>query len=212
MSEQTWGYSNPVGEWAFSVVIPEAERSSAMEAFWSLLRRVTPIVAQRHRLRSAVISWAEYDAEGNEQQFHELEDLEGVRWETLEPRIAEALASAHLVAVSSLFLSLDTRIEMPSGDQGWADDSAELQLSFAAPEWKPSEAAILYSTSIDVWLATTFDAAMQPRSNAISAALNLPHLELFLAKLAAQASSSVSIGQSKLYGTFLIEGGFRSDG
>jgi hypothetical protein len=211
MSEQTWGYSNPVGEWVFSVAIPEGDRSSSMEAFWSLLRRVAPIAQGRHRLRGAVISWAEYDAEGNEQQFHELEDLEDVRWETLEERLTEALHSQQRVAVSSLFLSMDTQIQMPSGEpEVWADDSAELQLSFVAPELNPPEASLLYSTSIDVWLATTFDTAMQPRSNAALAALNAPHLEQFLAKLAAQASRAASVGQSRLYGASLIERGFSS--
>jgi hypothetical protein len=209
MSEQTWGYSNPVGEWAFSVAISESDRSSAIAAFWSLLRRVVPIAQGRHRLRGAVISWAEYDAEGNEQQFHELEDVEDVQWDTLEERLTEALRSQQRVAVSSLFLSMDTQIQMPSGEpEIWADDSAELQLSFVAPELNPPAASILYSTSIDVWLAKTFDAAMQPRSNAALAALNLPHLQQLLAKLAALASRVASIGQSRLYGTSLIERGF----
>jgi hypothetical protein len=180
-----------------------------MEAFWSLLRRVAPLARSRHRLRSAVISWAEYDAKGNEQQFHELEDLEDVRWETLEERLTEALASERRVAVSSLFLSMDTQIQLPSGEpELWADESAELQLSFVAPELNPSEAGILYSTSIDVWLATTFDATMKRRSNAMLAALNEPHLEQLLAKLATQASSGAAIGQSKLYGAALNERGF----
>jgi hypothetical protein len=70
MSELTWGYSYPVGEWIFPVSIPSEDQRDAMVAFRGILRRMAKPVAHRHRLRGGTVSWGEYDLEGNELCFH----------------------------------------------------------------------------------------------------------------------------------------------
>jgi hypothetical protein len=65
---------------------------------------VTPL----HRLRKTFISWGEFDAHRDEQEFHELMEIEQVDWTSLRQRLQERLIGEHLVAVSALFLELDT--------------------------------------------------------------------------------------------------------
>lgn len=209
MSERTWGYSNPVGEWVFRLQLAHEQRGNPIRIFFTVLRSAASVVAPMHRLRAASMSWGQYDAEGREQAFHELEDVDQVSWENLEKKLAKMLTPAApewRVAVSCLFLTLDTEL-VDGGRSQWADESAELQLSFVAPELDPVEASLTYSTAIDVWLPITLDAELRPRGNQQLSRQNLPRLQGMLMRLDAISSSSTT-GQSKLYGSALGPRGF----
>jgi hypothetical protein len=90
------------------------------------------------------------------------------------------------------------------------ESSAELQVSFLAPELHPVQATVMYSTAIDVWLPTTYDHHFGARSNSRMSQANLSRLEAFLAALSALASTPLTLGQSKVYADALSQTGFRA--
>jgi hypothetical protein len=209
MSEETWGYSNPVGEWIATLTLPFPLTGGSVASLRHVLQLVVPVVRPMHRLRKVVISWGEIDASGEEISFHELEELEQVQWETLESSVGEKVSSEHRVIVSALFLEMDTQLAAGGADQSssWAEESAELQISFAAPEVSAAAAAVMYSTAIDVWLPTTYvgDAS---RSNQRLSAANLPRLEALLRELAALSERELQLGRSRRYQDALSSSGF----
>ena len=148
MSEETWGYSNPVGEWIAILAVPTHLLGESLASLRHVLQLVAPVVGPTHRLRKALISWGEVDASGAEIAFHELEELEDVQWETLESIVGKKVSSEHRVIVSALFLEMDTQVAASGADQSdfWAEESAELQISFAAPEVSAAAATVMYST------------------------------------------------------------------
>jgi hypothetical protein len=211
VSGSTWGYSGTVGEWIANVAIPDAARATSLAPLWYVLRLAIPLISPLHRLRRAIVSWGEFDANGEEQDFHELEKIEDVDWQSLSCRLKVRLTSEHRPAVSTLFLELDTWIvsdaeSPPTGE--WAEASAELQVSFLSPELHPLTVSLMYSTTIDVWLPLTYDQGFASRSNQPASAANLPRLEALLASLAEAAGAPLQRGQSKLYADVLTPTGF----
>lgn len=209
MSEETWGYSNPVGEWVATLAMPSHLLGESMALLRHVLQLVVPLVKPMHRLRKAVISWGEVDTSGEEISFHELEDLGHVEWETLESGLREKVSSEYRVIVSALFLEMDTQVAAVGKEQGdtWAEQSAELQISFATPEVSAAVVAVMYSTSIDVWLPTTY-AGDTSRSNQRLSAANLPRLESLLRSLASLSERELQLGQSRRYQDALSPAGF----
>jgi hypothetical protein len=208
MSEETWGYSNPVGEWIATVEIPAPLVGQPMASLSHVLELVVPLVSPMHRLRKVVLSWGELDSAGEELAFHELEELVDGPWEDLKSRVAERVSSAQRVFVSALFLELDTQvIGTMGGGARWAEESAELQISFAPPEVDAASGAVMYSTSIDVWLPTTYTGE-KARANEEMAAANLPRLKALLSALARISRQELQAGQSKLYQRLLSPAGF----
>jgi hypothetical protein len=212
VNRSTWGYSAPVGEWIVNMALPDSSRATSLSPLWHVLQLVQPRVISLHRLRKATVSWGGFDPNGEEREFHELVEIEAVAWPSLHQRLEELLHGPHLVAVSALFLELDTWVidDASATDVGtWVESSAELQVSFLAPELRPIQATLMYSTAIDVWLPTTYDQRFGARSNSKMSAANLPRLEAFLSTLSALAGTPLTLGQSKLYADALSQTGFR---
>lgn len=208
------GYSYSVGEWIVRVAIPQSGRAVPLRPLRHVLEVLTPLVRDLHRLRKVVVSWGEFDARGQELAFHELVEVECKGWDTLASVLEARMSSVHVPAVSALFLELDTWVVADGSHAeggGWVEASAELQIGFLDPEAAPSFASVMYSTSIDVWLPTTYDRQLVARSNEELSRVNRPRLEGLLASLAAVADQPMTTGQSRLYADALVPGGFRTD-
>jgi hypothetical protein len=208
----TWGFSGTVGEWIVDVPIHDAERTTSLAPLWHVLQLAIPVVSPLHRLRKAVVSWVEFDSNGEELDFHELEDIEVHDWHSLSLGLKDRMTSEHRPAVSALFLELDTWIVSdadPTTGQ-WVEASSELQVGFLPPELHPQTVSVMYSTTIDVWLARTYDRNFSTRSNQPMSAANLPRLEALLAALAAAAGAPPKLGHSTLYLDALVPTGFRT--
>jgi hypothetical protein len=174
-TSRPWGYAAPIGEWIFSLLVPADQHDTSLGPLWHVLQLVMPLVTPMHRLRKGSVSWGEFDANGHEQGFHELVEIEDVDWNSPNRRLRERLVG-EFTAVSALFLELDTWVisDASAPEMGtWAEASAELQVSFLAPELRPPLATVTYSTAIDVWLPVTYDQHFASRSN-VSGAPN-PH-------------------------------------
>ena len=136
MVERTWGYSGQVGEWFGNVGIPPSRRQPPVAALQWVLDQVFPILMEMHRPRRMLVSWAEYDEQGEEAGFHELEQVESATWEGVKAELAMLASGNNTFAVSALFVLMDTAV---IEDEGvfWADSSAELQVSIPPPEQTP---------------------------------------------------------------------------
>src|SRR5262249_3743224 len=145
-----------------------------------LLDRIIPIFGELHRPRRTLVSWAEYDDQGHEAGFHELEKTETTDWSEITEHLARLEARARgTFAVSCLFISLDTAV-IGDNSVSWVESSAELQVSIPVPETVPEIAGLRYATYIDVWLSATCCEDISMRSNQVAAARNRPRLEALL--------------------------------
>jgi hypothetical protein len=210
MVERTWGYSGQVGEWLGEIDIPLAQRQPPVAALQWVLDQVFPILMEMHRPRRMLVSWAEYDEQGEEAGFHELEQVESATWEGIKAELALLASGTDTFAASALFVLMDTAV---INDEGvfWADSSAELQVSIPPPDQTPEVASLTYSTYIEVWLSTTYGTDKAERANYGPAALNHPRIEALLRAFSALLGESYRIGQSDFYHDAIIEMGFRND-
>jgi hypothetical protein len=153
------------------------------------------------------VSWGEYDAIGNEISFKELISYATPHWDLLEDRILQIQSSGVLIAISCVFIRLDTEIATKEGGI-WADDSAEVQISVTPPELSPETVGVNYTTYIDAWLGVTYGEHHTPRINHELASLNQPRLERFLISLATLLGASFTVGHSQLYPSAISDKGF----
>jgi hypothetical protein len=208
---RTWGYSGQVGEWFGAVAIPRRERQAPIAAAEWLLSDVSALLSALHRPREMQISWAEFDATGQELAFHESETFETSDWQAAALRLKEIAAGARgTFALSSLFVTMDTAI-VENGSELWAHNSAELQFSIPPPYYAPTEASVSYCTSIDIWLSSTRNETGEWRSNVAYSRDNLPRLMTFLASFRALVGESFDVGESFFYHDRINNEGF-SDG
>ncbi len=208
MVERTWGYSGQVGEWFGTVDIPPGQRVPPAAAIQWVLDRVVPMLIEMHRPRRMFVSWAEYDEQGQEAGFHELEQVECTTWEGVKAELATLAAGSGMFAVSALFLMMDTAV-VEDGGVFWAESSAEIQVSIPPPEQTPEVASLSYSTYIDVWLPETYGKDRSKRANDDPAALNGPRIEALLRAFSALLGESYRVGESDYYHDSIGEVGFR---
>ena len=208
MVERTWGYSGQVGEWLGKLDIPPGRRVPPAAALQWVLDQVDPILMEMHRPRRMLVSWAEYDEQGEERGFHDLEQIECTTWEGVKVELAMLAPANSIFAVSALFLSMDTAI-VNEGGVFWAEASAEFQVSIPPPEQTPEVAGVSYTTYIDVWLPITYGKDKTERANYGPAALNGPRIEVMLRTYSALLGESYRVGESDLYHDAISEMGFR---
>lgn len=210
MVERTWGYSGQVGEWLGKVDIPNERRLPPAAAFEWVLDRIAPILMEMHRPRLMLVSWAEYDEQGEEAGFHELEQVECTTWEGVKAGLAMLAPDKGIFAVSALFMLMDTAV---IDDDGvfWADSSAELQISIPPPERTPEVASVSYRTYIDVWLPRTYGKGKAERTNFGPAELNGPRIEVLLRAYAGLLGESYRVGESDYYYDSISETGFQGE-
>ncbi len=208
MVGRTWGYSGQVGEWFGNVVIPPGWRVPPAAALQWVLDRIVPILSEMHRPRQMLVSWAEYDEQGEEAGFHELEQIECTTWEGVEAELAMLGPASNIFAVSTLFILMDTAV-INDDEVFWATESAELQISIAPPEQTPEVASVSYRTYIDVWLPKTYGKDRAERENYGPAALNGPRIEAMLRRYSALLGESYRVGESDFYHGAISETGFR---
>lgn len=180
-----------------------------MRAIQSLLSTLIPILAEIHRPRRISVSWGEHNEAGEEIAFHELEESDISSWDDVRTIIARLPdRSSHEVAVSTLFVDLDTRI-IEGGRESWSEDSASLQASVPPGDEKaPESFHITYQTAIDIWLPTTHGSDGL-RSNRAVAAENMPRFEAFLRDLASLTGGALVPDRSKRYGDAVTATGFQ---
>ena len=211
MTERTWGYWDQVGGWYGDVPLPVTERSPPIES-----HPVSPVDAdpdpwpEIHRPRRISVSWGERNkAEERRSPSTSWKKADISSWDDVRTIIARLPdRSSHEVAVSTLFVDLDTRI-IEGGRESWSEDSASLQASVPpgdekAPEWFH----ITYQTAIDIWLPTTHGSDGL-RSNRAVAAENMPRFEAFLRDLASLTGEALVPDRSKRYGDAVTATGFQ---
>src|SRR6476620_2452289 len=110
MVERSWGYSGQVGEWLGKVDIPNERRVPPAAALEWVLDQVGPMLMEMHRPRLMLVSWAEYDEQGEEAGFHDLEQVECRTWEGVRTELATLAAGNGIFAVSALFMLMDTAV------------------------------------------------------------------------------------------------------
>jgi hypothetical protein len=211
MVTRAWGYSGQVGEWFGKVDIPLARRVPPAAAIQWMLDQVVPMLTEMHRPRRMFVSWAEYDEQGQEAGFHELEQVECQTWEGVKAELPMLAVANDMFAVSALFLLMDTAV-VEDGGIFWADSSAELQVSVPPPELTPEVASVSYRTYIDVWLSVTFGEDKAERANYEPAELNGPRIEGLLRAYSALLGESYRVGESDFYHASISETGFRRGG
>ena len=211
MGERSWGYSGQVGEWFGKVDVPPERRVPPAAAIQWVLDQAGPMLMEIHRPRQMLVSWAEYDEQGQEVGFHELEQVECTAWEDVKAGLDMIISGSGMFALSSLFLLMDTAV-VEDGGVFWAESSAELQVSIPPPEQTPEVASLSYRTYIDVWLHKTYGKDRVERANDGPAALNGPRIEALLRTYSALLGESYRVGESDFYHDSISEMGFRGDG
>jgi hypothetical protein len=210
MVERSWGYSGQVGEWFGEVEIPPEQRLPAGAGLQWVLDMVEPLLVEMHRPRRMLVSWAEYDPQGEEAGFHELEPVECETWEGVQAALDRFAAANDTFAVSALFLLMDTAVVEDDGVL-WAESSAEFQVSIPPPELTPEVASVSYSTYIDVWLPRTLGKDKVERANDSPAGLNGPRLDRLLRAFSSLLGESYRVGESDYYYDAISEMGFSVD-
>ncbi len=208
MSERTWGYAGQVGRWEGMPKIPPKVLHRSVAATEYLLESFVPLLAEIHRPAAATTSWAEYDEKGRETAYHELVETAVADWDSLGLHVRNLAAAAGRVELHSLFITLDTAIAEAVGEW-WAERSATFQVSVTPPGMEPRSVAVGYTTSIDVWLSTTYDERYSPRSNREAAARNGPRLTSFLRGFAQLVGDTFHTDLSQLYYFAIGPTGFR---
>jgi hypothetical protein len=212
VKERTWGYSGQVGEWFGAVEIPPEGRnpSEPLATIARLLVGVAVLLEELHRPRRVLVSWGEYDAEGTQEDFHELETAELCSFAAIAEHVERLSATpGRRAAVSYLCVELETRISEEEGES-WMEESATLEISVTPPELQPESAGIVYTTYIDAWLSTTYGPGdAPPRANHTVAARNRPRLEALLRALASFRGGPFTVGHSRTYPFAICATGFR---
>jgi hypothetical protein len=208
MGEQTWGYSGEVGAWHSSFRLPDEGMSSPIGAVLRLLELVTPILAENHRPRSMKISWVEYSPPREEVAFHELDEVTASDWSSVTSHIQNLKTrTQNQVAVSCIFLQLDTRLIDVEQTEHWAVHSGEFQIS-VDDELAPTQPTIAYRTFIDIWLSATYSENKALRANRRLAVANRPQLKRLLIALGHAAGKRLVADVSGLYGPAITDTGF----
>lgn len=201
---RTWGYSGLVGEWSVDVPLPSDRSMGAPAAVDEVLRALVIPISVLHRPCHLEVSWAELDATRSEIAFHELEEHAVTEWDDVR-EVVRGLGKGARVAISALFVRLDTLLV---GDLSKANSAGELQLSISPADSASQVITVTYTTSIDVWLTTTYGPQFVPRDNRAAASQNGPRLAAFLTALGA-LGRGVRAGSSQLYASVIDVNGFR---
>ena len=211
MTEQTWGYSGLVGEWRGTTSIERAPEESQAAAVQRLVGQVGEILGEMHRPRLMTLSWAEYDAEGVEGVFHDLEEIEVASWDAVAAKLEPGQHGGGMSAFSAVFIELDTAVA-EGVDVRWAESSAELQISVPQPERTAEIASVSYRTLIDVWLPRTYGPDGSAHLNVGPAQQNRHRIERVLRGLKDLVGDSLRVGASDYYFDEISETGFRDEG
>lgn len=208
MTSSQWGFAGRVGAWEGVLEVPAEERRKPITAAVHLLDRFIPLLRGLHRPRRIILSWGEYDAQGEQVEAHEEVESAVADWDAVRRSLA-ALENetSNQAALMSIFIDLDTSL-LEASDESWCEGAATFQISMTPPWLEPGEAGVGYVTFIDVWLSTTYDSRYVPRSNRDAAELNRPRLERFLKEFAAMVGASFRIGHSQLYPFAITSTGF----
>lgn len=201
----SYGYASEVGEWTGVLVIPEVKQRP-LDAVSFALSELTPIFETFHRPTELIISWFELDHNDQEISFHELDEFPVRGWADVATCI-ESLAPDKPFAISCIFLKLDTEI-IENRATVRVPASAELQLSIAPPETKPTSVGLSYTLFIDAWLSFTYGEEYAPRDNRSIAAANRPRLADALRHFREKVGSSFNVGRSQLYPFAICDAGF----
>lgn len=202
----SWGYSGEVGEWRGDLVIPADRQIPPIEASIWVIRSLQSALGQIHRPHGLEVSWGEYDAAGTELSFHELDESPAMAWVNVEDVLRSIGNSrGNRVGIGSVLVHLDTEVLAP--DPRWMEMAGTLQWSFLPPETAVSSAHVVYSATIDPWLAATYGEDGVARSNQSIAVLNRPRLTNVIAELASRLSDFAA-GRSRPYPFAITDAGF----
>lgn len=205
-SSHPWACPDSVGGWTFRIAPQAKDGTHPLDVFRSVFRRMAIAAAPLHRIREGLVSWAVVGTAGTEAQFNELVHVDKSYWTDMDMLLERMFATSRpdvRSAPSLLFLTLDTLAVGPDRLE-WLVDSAELQLSVATVVSGPPDVTISYSTTVDIWLPETRDAAGFPRDNRTFSEPNLPRLKTMLTYLE-EMSLSTSWSPSRRYGDVLRE-------
>lgn len=208
----SWSYAGTVGAWIATVDGgPRNELPKRQGVVADVVTEASRALGEIHRPRHVSIEWAEIDESGQEIAFHDDDETDVESWDDVLRCIRRLQRAGACGAIESLFVDLDTEVQLESGPS-WLEGSAELQLSSGeAADSSRMTIAVTYATRVDIWLSENTSTRELGLDNRTLADCNRPRLVGTLQRLAASLGAPLSVSTSDRYLNEITPTGFRPD-